>query len=547
MKSLYRKTLPLLLFINFLLLSIVNINCSPLCDPHTHISSGTDRIEKGAPCIDDCDCNNQLYEGKCVEKEPGKKQCLVLKRESCDELGKSRSCHTPWLTQCKQGIQYCGIRLELNRYNNCTCPNNTEPTTKEKTHQTEQITDSGPSDSPSSEALPDSSPSSPEPLPDTSPTHPESLPEKTILERPSKDKYICNHQCSAGQTQCNNGQIRSCTTDNHGCRVWSPFKNCPDGFCASPAACGSCNHQCSAGQAQCNNGQLRSCTTDNHGCRIWSPYKYCPDGFCASPAACGSCNHQCSAGQTQCNNGQIRSCTTDNHGCRVWGPYKNCPSGSICMQNKCVPQNNCFKKDSHTLALWQFDGNLKDETGGFNATMNKPIQSSQWVQGICGKALNFKQNYFSNFKFINPSPTSFSIEVRVRLNNRGSHSIIAGHERRSALTLMVHPHGLIEYNFTVAGTQYKVNSKTALTPNIWYHLRATYSQLTGKMELYINRKLDNTNTISIPSFRLPKGGSSEPIIVGAYISCVGSNCNYANYLDGAISALKISATYPSSP
>ncbi len=570
----------------------------------------------------------------------------------------------------------------------------------------------------------------------------------------------CNHQCSTNQSECKNGQIRSCTTDNHGCRVWAPFKNCSDGFCATSSSCGTCNNQCSAGQAQCTNGQLRSCTTDKNGCRIWTPFKNCPNNFCATSTSCGSCNHQCSPGQTQCNNGKIRSCTTDNHGCRIWSSYKNCPSGSICLNNKCVPQQNsglvaywkfdegsgttakdssghnrngtllsgaswtkgkigyalrlnggnnrsgvktantsqlllqkytiqlwvkradaqshgymltkgrsgssssqnmnfslhfnaqgkiecsheygsndtmrvysktnlqaktwyhialtydgkvmklyingkldnsttkgqpptpcnnvpivignigeldtapkadidevmifnyarsaqeiqqsaaagnqiCFKKDSYTLALWQFDGNLKDETGRFNATMNKPIQSSQWVQGVCDKALNFNQNYFSNFKFINPLPTSFSIEARIRLNKAKSHSIIAGHERQTRLTLMIYSSGIIEFNWTKGSTQYKVNSKTHLQPNIWYLLKATYTQQTKKMELYINGKLDNSSTIPVSQLRLPSGGSSEPILVGAYISCVGSSCNYANYLDGAISALKISATYPS--
>ncbi len=137
--------------------------------------------------------------------------------------------------------------------------------------------------------------------------------------------------CEPGDDRCNQGNIYSCRSDG---RSESRFP-CADGFCDGDS-CGLCDNTClGVGQSECVNGQIRSCLADPQGCSQWdSNWEPCTTGRCEiAGRACGACVDQCSqVGLSECRGGQIRACVPGGSGCAVWSSWSTCPT-STCQTN----------------------------------------------------------------------------------------------------------------------------------------------------------------------------------------------------------------------
>ena len=72
----------------------------------------------GGKCQKRCDCNNQNYEGKCLDGI-----CVAIIRKSCLQIGETQECTLPFAQQgCKKGIQRCrGVGLKVNNWGDCRC------------------------------------------------------------------------------------------------------------------------------------------------------------------------------------------------------------------------------------------------------------------------------------------------------------------------------------------------------------------------------------------------------------------------------------------
>ncbi len=77
----------------------------------------------GSNCANRCDCNDQYYEGFCVEG-----RCVAYQRDACNQPGKSRTCKPKNPNaKCKEGLQICRDRgLNLDVYGDCKCPSQQE-------------------------------------------------------------------------------------------------------------------------------------------------------------------------------------------------------------------------------------------------------------------------------------------------------------------------------------------------------------------------------------------------------------------------------------
>lgn len=77
---------------------------------------------QGSICKTHCDCNNQNYEGYCIDG-----LCKALERERCDVAGRSQRCLPQATFQaatgtCTEGIRTCKAPgLTTLRWGNCTC------------------------------------------------------------------------------------------------------------------------------------------------------------------------------------------------------------------------------------------------------------------------------------------------------------------------------------------------------------------------------------------------------------------------------------------
>lgn len=91
--------------LNILLLCIFPFACNPplqtKCNEAVNGIATTTINTEGRSCQDDCECNNQNYEGKCIENK-----CAATERESCQTQGKKVDCKVKG-SLCDVGIQIC--------------------------------------------------------------------------------------------------------------------------------------------------------------------------------------------------------------------------------------------------------------------------------------------------------------------------------------------------------------------------------------------------------------------------------------------------------
>lgn len=119
------------------LMSCCMYACEPAETCTTVISDGVLEPE-GSPCTKDCECNNQGYEGYCINEV-----CVSLKREVCDSPGRKETCDvqdkfaTKAGTCGKSGERTCkDTGLTSNVWGNCTCPSPTTEGGNESTQET---------------------------------------------------------------------------------------------------------------------------------------------------------------------------------------------------------------------------------------------------------------------------------------------------------------------------------------------------------------------------------------------------------------------------
>ncbi|HAA55688.1 MAG TPA: hypothetical protein DCE42_13075 [Myxococcales bacterium] len=176
--------------------------CMYACEPAetcTDVISDGVLEPDGSPCTKDCECNNQGYEGYCINEV-----CVSLKREVCDSPGRKETCDiqdkfaTKVGTCGKSGERTCkDTGLTSNVWGNCTCPSST--------------TEGG------SESMQES----------TQETIPEKPPE---LQRCTK-RYVVGNHC-ASDVDCCSGQTCLTLVDIPPRKVCSckSESDCPEGF-----------------------------------------------------------------------------------------------------------------------------------------------------------------------------------------------------------------------------------------------------------------------------------------------------------------------------
>lgn len=112
----------LFVFSVFLMLCSSFEGCSPSNICNKGVSSLT-LNPNGSSCKTHCDCNNQRYEGYCLEGA-----CKALPREKCDTKGREDPCLPQTLFQsepgsCTTGRKVCqDAGLKDLYWGNCTCP-----------------------------------------------------------------------------------------------------------------------------------------------------------------------------------------------------------------------------------------------------------------------------------------------------------------------------------------------------------------------------------------------------------------------------------------
>jgi len=148
----------------------------------------------------------------------------------------------------------------------------------------------------------------------------------------------CSDQCSAGQTQCSNTQLQTCSLQANGCYDWASPQNCPTFQTCSGGQCvSSCTDQCAPNDTQCSGENIQSCGLQANGCYDWNPAQACPTFQACSNGQCVlSCTDVCSNGATQCSNGQIQTCGLQVNGCYDWNGPQNCPTFQTCNGGQCV-------------------------------------------------------------------------------------------------------------------------------------------------------------------------------------------------------------------
>ncbi len=143
-----------------------------------NLISSNDLNPANSRCERRCDCNNQLYEGRCVQ---GK--CVAYPRDTCSHPGLPEKCTPKFVfLKCQSGIRICRDKGLLNNYyGDCLCKNSSELLLEP---HAEQPHDAGPDKTTPDSSAPDkATPDSSTPdkvAPDNSSL--DRLPEKTMKE-----------------------------------------------------------------------------------------------------------------------------------------------------------------------------------------------------------------------------------------------------------------------------------------------------------------------------------------------------------------------------
>lgn len=168
-----------------------------------------------------------------------------------------------------------------------------------------------------------------------------------------EENNSCNNLCTPGaEPRCKDAQtVEECDDhDGDGCFEWGGESVCSDGWSCDPSvgecAPPDCSDECTLGDTQCSEDQIRTCETAADGCRKLSPPEDCPAGRVCESGACveqQSCEDECSDGDAICASGEGRLvCRDDNaDGCLELVFESSCPSGEECREGACVEVDVC--------------------------------------------------------------------------------------------------------------------------------------------------------------------------------------------------------------
>jgi len=100
----------------------------------------------------------------------------------------------------------------------------------------------------------------------------------------------CSDACTTGASRCNGASIELCGHyGSEPCNVWSSAIACPSGQSCSNDVCASptCSDVCEPGASECQNGQLLSCTAlTPGGCHTWGAPTACQAGQTCQTNGC---------------------------------------------------------------------------------------------------------------------------------------------------------------------------------------------------------------------------------------------------------------------
>lgn len=190
-----------ILWLSLLLLALSLQTTSCLPEPCDGTISTLTLDPSGTPCTKRCECNNQNYEGYCIQSK-----CTALKRETCQTAGREESCtiQSSFASQvnCKTGLKICKAEgLDALKWGDCVC-SGTQEKTAEKAQEAAKEPTSEKADEPVKVNEPSKEPSGV----DAS----EPLPEKGTPETP-KEHSRCNEHgdCSDTKPFCMGGTCSS--------------------------------------------------------------------------------------------------------------------------------------------------------------------------------------------------------------------------------------------------------------------------------------------------------------------------------------------------
>ena len=330
----------------------------------------------------------------------------------------------------------------------------------------------------------------------------------------------CGNACDAVSV-CSNGKCAStCAT---------PLTTCPavgtvPPYCANTQSdvnnCGACGTPCATGKV-CQAGTcVDTCTgTSNRLCAgtcvdLASDDANC--GSCGNACAAGkrcmasSCVQSCSTGQTACPTASPSYCATlasDGNNCGACGVQ--CPAGQVCSSGACVEScaagtSACVASTSAPeLALWPFDGNLKDYSGNLAAGTNN---GATFAAGVMDRAIATSPSAFATMPSVSLNNRSFSVELwangQMPLNADASlleECPSAGSSAPDTCFQFLVRQGKIDvvfYNDDVPGA-------STVSSSVWHHLAVTYDATTRTRTVYLDGKVDGTSvglgSLAIPS------------------------------------------------
>ena len=147
-----------------------------------------------------------------------------------------------------------------------------------------------------------------------------------------KPVITCEDVCSEDDKTCDGEVLRVCSKDEKGCLVWTDLETCSDGqYCDGTAlACTTCQERCGEADKRCESGGIAECTSDEHGCAVWTVTETCESNeHCdESEFKCVlGCTDQCENGQTRCNDMTVESCMKTADGCLDWQVTETCEKG----------------------------------------------------------------------------------------------------------------------------------------------------------------------------------------------------------------------------
>ena len=171
----------------------------------------------------------------------------------------------------------------------------------------------------------------------------------------------------------------------------------------------------------------------------------------------------------------------------------------------------CLAPTSHgaLIANWEFQNNLNDSQGSFNAT---PSNGPTYAAGIIDQAINFNNasNQYATVPNMGNYPNvTVSTWIRTNdANNPGSQAIFHSTQYANGT-----PHFLLEYgrNNTVTGLVIdvrtgeikRVGANSPINENTWYHVAYSYNSSLQNLRLYIDGvEVGNAGTSSAVNLNL---------------------------------------------